>query len=280
MKLALRRFVARRGIPRLFVSDNFKTFKSEEIKNFVSNLFINWEFILERSPWWGGFYERLVGLVETCIKKVVSRARLLFEELNTIIIEIEGVLNTRPLTYINEDDYYESLMSNHLIYGRSLVHGSSRNNFKEYISADDCREAVKHYQKVFEHFRKCFVNEYLTALQERHYYHQQHNSSSSNKLQIGDVVLLKDSNKNRLKWHKGKIVELLKGKDNVTRGVQLTIYQPKLNKKNNVNRPIQLVVPLEIQEHSDVLKEPAPDERRGRRVAAKNADLLRRLNKT
>ena len=53
LKLAIRRFISRRGIPSCFISDNFKTFKSMEIKRFISNLGIKCECILERSPWRG-----------------------------------------------------------------------------------------------------------------------------------------------------------------------------------------------------------------------------------
>ena len=49
--LAVRRFISRRGTPNCFISDNFKTFKSMEIKRFISNLGIKWKFILGRSPW-------------------------------------------------------------------------------------------------------------------------------------------------------------------------------------------------------------------------------------
>ena len=71
LKLAVRRFISRRGTPSCFISDNFTTFKSMEIIRFIRNLGIKWRFIIERSPWWGGFNERLVGLVELCIKKVI-----------------------------------------------------------------------------------------------------------------------------------------------------------------------------------------------------------------
>ena len=85
----------------MFINDNFKTSNLTEIKDFRSALCIKWKFILERSPWQGGFYERLVGLVKSCIKNVFSNQRLSFDELNTIITEVEGVSNERPLLYLN-----------------------------------------------------------------------------------------------------------------------------------------------------------------------------------
>ena len=62
--LALRRFISRKGIPRVIFSNNFKSFKASIMKEFCRNHFITWKFILERSPLWGGFYERLVGTVK------------------------------------------------------------------------------------------------------------------------------------------------------------------------------------------------------------------------
>ena len=85
MILALRRFLAKRGRTKLIISDNFKTFKSTELKNFLRNNSIEWEFILEKSPWWGGFYERIIGITKSCLKKVMSKALLTFEELRTVI---------------------------------------------------------------------------------------------------------------------------------------------------------------------------------------------------
>ena len=60
-----KRFTCRRGIPRLIVSDNAKTFKSSakklcalfelpEVLKLFSELKIKWRFNLERAPWWGG----------------------------------------------------------------------------------------------------------------------------------------------------------------------------------------------------------------------------------
>ena len=75
----LRRFIARRGVPELIVSDNAKTFKSaskelkvlyeqSEFQAFLMERRITWRFNLEKAPWWGGFYERMVKGVKRCLR--------------------------------------------------------------------------------------------------------------------------------------------------------------------------------------------------------------------
>ena len=78
------------------------------------------DYILEKSPWWGGFYKSIIGITKSCLKKVMGKALLTFEELRTIIAEIENALNSRPLTYIDEDPDNNIITPNHLIYGRNI----------------------------------------------------------------------------------------------------------------------------------------------------------------
>ena len=112
--LALRRFVSRRGLPTTLLSDNAKTFKSasKEIRNIVGSREISshltrhrvtWHFIVERAPWWGGFWERMVQLVKRCLRKAVGRNTLTFDQLNTVLVEVEAIVNSRPLTYVYDD---------------------------------------------------------------------------------------------------------------------------------------------------------------------------------
>ena len=68
---SLKRCIGRREIPSLIVSDNGKTFKGQEIKSFTSSKNMKWRYIVEKSPWWGGFYERMVRNVKRCLKKVL-----------------------------------------------------------------------------------------------------------------------------------------------------------------------------------------------------------------
>ena len=44
---------------------------------------IEWRFKLERAPWWGGMFERMVESVKSCLKKVLGNARLSFDEVST-----------------------------------------------------------------------------------------------------------------------------------------------------------------------------------------------------
>ncbi|VDO87474.1 unnamed protein product [Heligmosomoides polygyrus] len=57
-----------------------------------------WKFITPLSPWKGGFYERLVGLVKSSLKKTIHRRTLDLWNFQTLITEIEATLNTRPIT--------------------------------------------------------------------------------------------------------------------------------------------------------------------------------------
>ena len=130
--LCFRRFVSRRGIPYTIATDNAKTFKtfsktlikllkSSDMKSYLAERRITWRFNLSKAPWWGGFYERLIALVKTCLKKAIGTAKLSSDELHTIIVEIEGVLNSRPLTYIYPRDLEEPLTPAHLLMGRRLL---------------------------------------------------------------------------------------------------------------------------------------------------------------
>ena len=112
--LAFRRFSSRRGVPATLLSDNAKTFKSaaKEVRNIMrskdvhthlTNLRITWNFIVERAPWWGGFWERMVQTVKKCLRKAIGQATLTLVHLQTLLTEIEAIVNSRPLTYTYDD---------------------------------------------------------------------------------------------------------------------------------------------------------------------------------
>jgi len=98
--LCLHRFIARRGAPRLILSDNAKQFKAastllekawrnvttdKRLNEFVSNQGIQWKFIVELAPWMGGFNERLVGLTKRALQKTIGSKFLTERQLATIL---------------------------------------------------------------------------------------------------------------------------------------------------------------------------------------------------
>ena len=84
-----------------------------------------------RAPCWGGFFELLVRNVKSALKKCIGRARLSYDELHTMIIRIERIMNSRPLTDIDAETRYEPLTPSHLLLGKRLP------NLPEFVPADD-----------------------------------------------------------------------------------------------------------------------------------------------
>ena len=92
----------------------------KKFQAFLLNSQTKWEFILEKSPWWGGFYERLINIIKNCLKKVIGKSFLNYEEVNTALIDVKQSLNSQPLTYLEEDNIEEALTSFHLLYVRNV----------------------------------------------------------------------------------------------------------------------------------------------------------------
>ena len=74
---------------------------SKTVQEELTDKGTEWRFIVKRAPWYGGLWERLVGLTKTAVKKVLGRSYVDFQTLATVVTEIEAILNDRPLTYLN-----------------------------------------------------------------------------------------------------------------------------------------------------------------------------------
>ena len=291
--LALKRFISRRGTSKLFISNNFSTFKSREVTDFLRHYDISWEFILQKSPWWGGFYEKLIGITKMSLKKVVGKARLSYDELVTVICEIENSINSRPLTYLAVENYQTPLSSYHLLYGRNI---NDRNEPLNNIETNQTSAIVrvKHLQTVSEHLSE----QYLLSLREKHSY-VKNKTSSQCYLKEGDVVLIKENNStSRLSWKKGVIKKLIIGNGKNVRGASVRTKYRKSTKAIVLNRPLQLLIPLElsssenvetiekdkneplqtvIEKHCDITPDENIENRRSKRLAAKNANIMNKL---
>ena len=205
--LAFRRFAARKSLPKLIMSDNASTytsaaeelkklFESTVLKETLNRQHVEWRFIPKRAPWFGGFWERLIGLTKSCLKKVLGRASVNLVTLQTIVVEIETILNDRPLTYVSSDVKDEQpLTPAHLLYGRRITCLPNESleedelidlNFNENV------EIQRNAKRVLlqRHFYQRWRQEYLTSWREFH----QNTGTDKETIKVGDIVQVHDNN--------------------------------------------------------------------------------------
>ena len=251
---SLRRFCARRGIPSIIVTDNAKTFKAAAkfleklnkdrmFSDFLEAKRIKWKFNLERAPWWGGHFERMVGEVKRCLRKTVGNAKLSLDELSTLLTEIENTLNARPLTYQGEEFDAEVLTPYHLMYGHrlsSLSHGIDSSVDHDFeCDSSSLTKRFLYLTRKLNHFWRRWRREYLAGLRETHRLQSQDKSS----VNVGDIVVVHEDNTKRGLWKIAVIEGLIIGKDGVVRGAR--VRRAGRGKSEVVCRPIQKLYPVE-----------------------------------
>ena len=238
---AFRRFAARRGLPGCVFSDNFKTFKKAASSMLVTygTHGPKWRFSVPRAPWWGGWWERMVKNMKFSLKKTVGKRALTKDEMETTLVEIEACVNSRPLTFVGDDiSVGYPLTPSHFLLGRSNYLSNSRS-----ISTDSDKETIvnlsKHWQSRVDAFWKKWKDEYIKQLPLPSY------KKANQKTNVGSVVLIREDNCPRLQWPVGVVEEIITGKDNIARTVQVR------TKTGVLTRPIQRIHNLECHQ-SDI----------------------------
>ena len=128
---------------------------------------IKWMFIVERSPWRGGCWKRLLRSVKEPLRKVLGKALLSYQELATVLTRIEVVINSRPLTTVSDDvKDLTPITPAHLAIGRSLI---SLPDIADEVSAKEwtTRQRYLYQQKLLNHFWQRWRGEYLHQLSVR-----------------------------------------------------------------------------------------------------------------
>ena len=295
---AFRRFAARRSLPRHMISDNGSTFLSaaEEISNvckdsnvydYLSSKNVEWHFIPKRAPWFGGFYERLVGVTKTTLKKTLGNQLLTCNELVTLVTEVEAIVNERPITYLTSNlDEPEPLTPSMLLNGRSLMIMPHLKVAPDELTDPDFGKSGKmlnqralHLDMVFQQLWSRWRNEYLPALRETHMYNASGNKGvSENNIKVGDVVLVHEDTHKRIQWPLAIVTRLKYGNDGLVRSAEICM------KHGVSNRPITKLYPLEVNSSeineiircNEALKENNETflRKRSEREAAKRAKIV------
>ena len=280
---ALRELSGRHCEPKLFISDNEGAFVAankvlQRIANSASVLYelghkgITWKFLPSRAAWMGGVYERLVQIIKIELMKIQGKAKFNESEWRSHLVEIEQIVNDRPLTYVTD-----SPSEPDVITPNAYLHGCSNNTtIATDINIDKAIADLKQYQnhpeqlyrekiKMKEQFWKRIQSQYIAALNLSNF---QKNKSrgrySSIEPEVGRVVSIVD-NETKLGGRLGIIVQLLPSSDGVARRalVKTTIPQPHVSLWKNLKTEIREkalchLIPLELK--VDTWDEPIPSE--------------------
>ena len=234
-----RRFVARYGQPSLVRSDNASVFVSAS-----RQLGVEWKFNPPSAPWHGGFYERLVAVVKSPLRRVLGKSMVSRDEMATVLAEVEFIVNERPLTHVGGIDEALPLTPNMMIGRQS----GTDVTVEASLSKDSANRRLQYLQQLQQNVASRWKEEYLLSL--RQFCHQR-----SHCLEKGDIVLVVDTQKKRTDWKLAVITELFPGVDGKKRVARVRIGGV------DFLRPIQRLVPLEMstKEATDELKSSQPD---------------------
>ncbi|XP_043206566.1 uncharacterized protein LOC122372946 [Amphibalanus amphitrite] len=223
--LALRRFCAIRGTPALVYSDNARTFRA-----LLGHLprSVTWKFIPEAAPWWGGYWERLVGVTKKALRITLHQCHLTFEELSATMYELAFFINLRPLT---QGDGEDLLTPAHLLFGVTSIDGVLCPTLKECSIS----RAWRHQKRVCDHLIRRWCDEYRNALR---CWSVSPRGRPSRTPRVGDVVLV-HSERPRGRWPVARVTRLLAGPDGHVRAAVISL------RGRSTRRPVSRLFLLE-----------------------------------
>ncbi|XP_055584795.1 uncharacterized protein LOC129737660 [Uranotaenia lowii] len=255
---ALRRFVSRRGPPSDIYSDNGRNFlgASNELRKLLrssdhaqgvasecSDSNIRWHFNPPRASHFGGLWESAINSAQKHFLRVVRDRPLAYDDMDTLLCQIECCLNSRPLTPLSDDPTdFEPLTPGHFLVGTSLKSVPDE-NYND-IPSNYLRK-WQQTQKLLQDIWRRWHLEYLSSLVQRSKWF-----NSPVTLKENQLVLLKEDGIPPIRWPTARISKLHPGTDGITRVV--TLQTPK----GSCTRPVAKVCLLPIASSAEEIKKP------------------------
>ena len=241
--MAIRRFMSRRGQPKEMYSDNGTNFRgaSAELSTAFRNLNKNelcdklamkqivWKFAPPSTPHFGGCWERLIRSVKTSLRAILREQAPKEETLLTLMIEVEAIINSRPLTHVTLDhEDSAALTPNCFLLGSTGIENVVIMN-RNLSAGGNLRKQWNIAQKLADQFWTRWVKEYAPTLTKRTKWFKPMRS-----LAVEDLVVLVDETLPRGCWLRGRVSAIYPGKDGQVRVVDvhtvLGTYRRPVNK--------------------------------------------------
>lgn len=249
---ALKRFLSRRGPVQVLYSDNATNFKGansylRDLYKFLNDEYrlkleqelaesrMKWSFITPRSPHKGGAWESMIKVVKTHLYRVIGQQLLSYEELCTVLTQIECLLNSRPLTVLSSDPAEPSALTpSHFLHTAPLFSLPAPDVESEKISLLQRHSLL---DKLVQSFWQRWRMEYLHELQVR----QKWNTPSA-PITPGVVVVVIEDNVPSLAWPLAIVEKVHPSKDGIIRTCTI-----RTSKGAILVRPVVRICPLPRQ---------------------------------
>lgn len=246
---AFKRFLARRGPVSSMYSDNAGNFicakrqldelhtflaaqtTSTALRNELTNRRIDWRTIPARAPHWAGAWEANIKCVKSHLYRTIGRQLLCYEELLTVLTQIECILNSRPLCLLS-DQPHTILTPAHFLNTTPLQSLPAL----EVDTSKTIYNRKKLLDSLVQSYWKRWHVDYLHTLQVR----QKWNTPDV-QVQPGTLVLIHQDNTPPLRWPTGIIEQVYPGKDGVTRAALVRTVS------GTFKRPVVKLCPLPSQ---------------------------------
>ncbi|GFX86651.1 integrase catalytic domain-containing protein [Trichonephila clavipes] len=220
-----------------YLKEQLKLIKSVEVQNFVTQESITWHFIPPTAAHIGGLWEAGIKSTKQLLIKTMKSAVLNFEELVTLVTQIEACLNSRPLTPLSNDPQdLQPLTPGHFLIGAPMA------SFPEEVPSQPA--CLKKRWNLIQHLRSQFWRrwhlEYLNQLQQRTKWNKPRRN-----LKVNDMVLVKEDNLPPLQWSLGRVVQVFPGDDGAVRVVDVK------TQRGQFRRPITKCCLLPTEDWTD-----------------------------
>ncbi|XP_029167413.1 uncharacterized protein LOC114937904 [Nylanderia fulva] len=227
---ALRRFVSRRGLCTDVYSDCGTTFvgadrtlrelfkasssEGHHIARAANNQGIRWHFNPPAAPHFGGLWEAAVKSTKFHLRRVIGETTLTYEELSTLLTQIEACLNSRPLQALSDDpDDTSALTPGHFLIGAPLLAVPEPSSTGQPAST---LSRWRHLQLMRDHFWQRWSAEYVHGLNPRTKW-----VKSEAAPHVGDLCLIRSELTPPTRWPLARITRLHPGDDGIVRVVSV-----------------------------------------------------------
>ena len=256
----------RNARPKIIRSDNAQAFKSSEdiLRIMEATHGAKWRFNPPKAPWWGGFYERLIGMIKGKLAYCFNRRKFVsYDDFVVAVAYLEYLLNNRPLHITENPETGERLA----IRPAMFINPGHEDNFKKNLAniiqplAEDSMTAKQMGQKViqqrnfFAQLQFILATEYVDKLRTWHTNEMfNHDKSKEPKIKIGDLVLVKPDTKfkenspmQKTKWQMAVVTEVTKTPAGRTKTIDVEIKTEDGRKVKRKGYPPQAFAPLELK---------------------------------